>query len=105
MPGRSSRRATEPIRITTAAESRDREIRQRQRRYLFSMLVRTVCFVGAVAVGSGWLRWALVVGAVFLPYIAVVLANQMPGPRKDVELPGAAWGHELPQQPPGDDPG
>lgn len=104
MSGRSSHRATEPIRITTAAESRDHEIRQRQRRYLLSMLVRTVCFVGAVAVGPGWLRWALVVGAVFLPYVAVVFANQMPGPRNDVDLPAATRGRELPPQRPGDNP-
>ncbi len=39
------------------------------------MLVRTLCFIGAVVVGAGWVRWAMVAGAVFLPYLAVVLAN------------------------------
>ena len=39
------------------------------------MAVRTACFVGAVAVGPGWLRWVLVAGAVLLPYVAVVFAN------------------------------
>jgi len=38
------------------------------------MLLRTLCFVGAV-VADGWLRWTLVAGAIFLPYVAVVLAN------------------------------
>jgi hypothetical protein len=38
------------------------------------MLLRTLCFVGAVA-ADGVLRWVLVAGAIFLPYIAVVLAN------------------------------
>lgn len=48
--------------------------RQRARRYLISMAIRTVCFVGAIF-ADGWLRWALVMGAVFLPYVAVVMAN------------------------------
>ncbi len=37
--------------------------------------IRTACFIGAVLIGDGWLRWVLVAGAVFLPYIAVVMAN------------------------------
>ena len=49
--------------------------RARTRRYLISMAVRTICFVGAIIATIGWLRWALVAGAVFLPYIAVVMAN------------------------------
>jgi len=99
MSGRSSRTGSEPIRITTAGPNPGEEIRHRQRRYLLSMLVRTVCFVGAVAVGPGWLRWTLVVGAVFLPYVAVVFANAMPGPRQETELPTAPWGQELPGSP------
>jgi len=43
-------------------------------RYLMSMGIRTVCFVLAI-VTTGPLRWSLVVAAVFLPYVAVVLAN------------------------------
>lgn len=60
--------------ITDARTPRSEDIRRRQIRYVLSMLVRTACFVGAV-VASGWLRWTLVAGAVFLPYVAVVLAN------------------------------
>jgi hypothetical protein len=66
---------SQPVRITTAPTSRADDISRRQRRYVISMAVRTLCFVGAVAVGPGWLRWVLVAGAVFLPYVAVVLAN------------------------------
>ncbi len=62
------------VRITTAPASRQEEIAQRQRRYVMSMSLRTVCFIGAV-VAEGWLRWVLVVGAVVLPYVAVVMAN------------------------------
>jgi len=49
------------------------------RRYLVSMIIRTVCFVLAVVaiVLLHWtvVGWALVVAAVVLPYIAVVMAN------------------------------
>ena len=38
------------------------------------MGIRTVCFVLAI-VTTGPLRWILVAAAVFLPYVAVVLAN------------------------------
>ncbi|MGH3345970.1 MAG: DUF3099 domain-containing protein [Nocardioides sp.] len=62
------------IRITTASASRQDEIAQRQRRYLLSMSLRTLCFIGAV-LAEGWLRWVLVAAAVVLPYVAVVMAN------------------------------
>jgi hypothetical protein len=39
------------------------------------MGIRTVCFVAAVAVGPGVLRWVLVAAAVFLPLLAVIMAN------------------------------
>ena len=49
------------------------------RRYLIAMSFRGICFVLAI-ITTGWVRWAFVVGAVVLPYIAVVLANAV-GPR------------------------
>ncbi len=39
------------------------------------MGIRTLCFIGAVVVGDGVLRWVLIAGAFILPYIAVVMAN------------------------------
>ena len=63
------------VRITTAQKSSAEDMSARQRRYLISMSVRTVCFIAAIVVGSGWLMWALVAGAVFLPFFAVVMAN------------------------------
>lgn len=63
-----------PVSITSARPSRSSDIHKRQMRYLFSMGLRTACFVLAI-VTDGPLRWVLVAGAVFLPYIAVVLAN------------------------------
>ncbi len=62
------------IRITTASSSRNEDIAARQRRYLLSMSLRTICFVLAV-VTTGWVRWVLVAAAVILPYVAVVMAN------------------------------
>lgn len=66
------------IRITTAAGSRAAEIRARQKRYLLSMSLRTLCFVGAIIAsltGVDWLWPILIAGALVLPYIAVVMAN------------------------------
>lgn len=87
------------VRITTAPRSRAEDMAARQRRYVISMSIRMICFVAAVAVGPGWLRWVLMVGAVFLPYFAVVFANaedQHDGAldgiatRYSRELPGAS---------------
>lgn len=73
--GRDRRRVDDAVRITTAASSRADDIRARQRRYVFSMSLRTLCFVGAVIVGHGVFMWILIAAALFLPYIAVVMAN------------------------------
>ena len=70
-----TRHAEDAVRITTATTSRADDIASRQRRYVVSMAIRTGCFVAAVAVGPGWVRWVLVAGAVLLPYVAVVMAN------------------------------
>ena len=52
-------RDMEPVRITTARTSAGEDFSRRQRRYLISMAVRSVCFVGAVVVGPGILRWVM----------------------------------------------
>jgi hypothetical protein len=75
-----------PVRITTAATSPHEDISARQRRYVISMTIRTLCFLGAVVVGAGWLRWVLVAGAVLLPYVAVVMANATGTKSDDMEL-------------------
>ena len=72
---RKPRREAHPIRITTAPHNPQDDIDRRRRRYVISMGIRTLCFVAAVAVGSGWLRWVLVAGAFLLPYVAVIMAN------------------------------
>lgn len=70
-----SSRDPHTVRITTAPSSAADEIAGRQRRYLVSMAVRTVCVIGAVVAGQGVLLWVFIAGAVLLPYVAVVLAN------------------------------
>ena len=61
-------------RITDAGVPLSVEQAGRIRRYLWSMGIRTLCVLGAVLAPSPW-RWILAVGAVVLPYLAVVMAN------------------------------
>jgi hypothetical protein len=79
-------RSERPVRITTAAASREEDIRHRQRRYVISMGIRTVCFVAAVIVGHGWVMWVLIVAALLLPYVAVVMANAASSKSDDFAL-------------------
>lgn len=67
--------ADKPVRITTAPISPADEQRVRIRRYVISMGIRTLCFFLAIAFRESWLMWVFLVGAVFMPYVAVVLAN------------------------------
>lgn len=83
------------IRITSAAANRSDDLAARQRRYAISMTLRTVCFIAAVLVGPGWLRWVLIAGAVFLPYVAVVLANAGDTRDDPFDVPGTGAAHEL----------
>lgn len=80
---RSPRKDEDVLEITSVPMSRADEQRGRQRRYLLSMSLRTICFVGAIVVGNNWVRYVLLAGALVLPYIAVVMANavvtQLPG--------------------------
>ena len=64
--------------VTQAQRSRSDDINFRQRRYLTMMGIRAVCFVIAVIMFVNHLGWLVVipaVGAIFIPYFAVVLAN------------------------------
>lgn len=60
--------------ITSAADSRSRLIDRKERDYLISMAIRTLCFVGFAFIDHP-IRWVLLLGAVFLPYVAVVIGN------------------------------
>ena len=46
----------------------------RQKRYFISMMIRTICFILTVLLPSPY-RWIALVGALTLPYIAVIAAN------------------------------
>ena len=64
--------------VTQAQRSRSDDINFRQRRYLLMMGIRAVCFVIAVIMFVNHLGWLVVipaVGAIFIPYFAVVFAN------------------------------
>ncbi|MDH6113497.1 hypothetical protein P3T36_001624 [Kitasatospora sp. MAP12-15] len=65
------------FRITGARTSLTEDVRGRQRRYVISMLIRTVCLLLAVALWSvqRYVAWGALVAAVLLPYFAVIIAN------------------------------
>ena len=64
--------------VTQARRSLTDDVAFRQRRYLLMMGIRTVCFVIAVVLflnHFGWLTAIPAIGAIFIPYFAVVFAN------------------------------
>ena len=64
----------EVVSITGAPRPHSDDINKRMTRYLTSMAIRTVCVVLVVVIDSP-VRWVFGVGAVVLPYVAVVMAN------------------------------
>ena len=75
--GHSSRRSSVHV-VTQARRSLSDDIAYRQRRYLLMMGIRALCFVIAVVLfinHFGWLVAIPAVGAIFIPYFAVVFAN------------------------------
>jgi hypothetical protein len=74
---RRTRRPTAHL-VTEANRPKSEDISYRERRYLIMMGVRVVCFVLAVVLvtqGAGWLAAIPAVGAIVIPYFAVVFAN------------------------------
>ena len=69
------KKAEDSVRITTATVPKSQDIAARQRRYLFSMSIRTVCFILAIVFRDSSATWFFVAGAIVLPYVAVVIAN------------------------------
>ncbi|WP_217615720.1 DUF3099 domain-containing protein [Cellulomonas sp. GbtcB1] len=74
-----SRRTPPPAQsVTSAPEPLGADQARRARRYLIQMGIRVVCFLVAVLTWSRvplWVSLVLIVGAVVLPYIAVLFAN------------------------------
>ena len=75
-----ARKEPEVVRITTAPRSRRDDIAGRQRRYVISMTIRTLCFLAAVVSMGHWFMWVFLAASFFLPYVAVVIANTAAGP-------------------------
>jgi hypothetical protein len=64
--------------VTQARRPLSEDIAYRQRRYLIMMGIRVVCFAVAVVVfvnHGGWLTAIPAVGAIVIPYFAVIFAN------------------------------
>jgi Protein of unknown function (DUF3099) len=64
--------------VTQARRPLSEDIRYRQNRYLLMMAIRVLCFAVAVilfVLHQKWLILIPAVGAVIIPYIAVVFAN------------------------------
>ena len=72
-PGRFSG-DTEVHSITDAAGAHSEDMRQRMIKYALAMGIRLVCLI-LIFVVDGWFKLVMVAGAVFLPWIAVVIAN------------------------------
>ena len=79
--------AHRPVAITDLPPSPADEQGARMRKYALTMAVRTVCVVACVFT-PGW--WLLIpaLGAVFLPYVAVVFANAVAQRRGSMDRPG-----------------
>ena len=80
MPESREPRKQQVFSITTAAESQTDDRMRREKRYAVSMLIRTLCFVFGVVLVMQPMPWAIAgwlmfVGAIFLPYAAVIFAN------------------------------
>jgi hypothetical protein len=99
-----SRRETAYL-VTEARKPRSEDIAYRERRYLIMMAFRVGCFVLTIvlfASGAGWLAAIPAVGAIVIPYFAVVFAN---GGREPTSTRGfRAYEPKLPERysgPPG----
>ena len=67
-------RHTDAQSVTSAAESRTDDQARRLKQYLFTMSIRTACFILLVVIDHP-VRWLFAALAVFLPFVAVVAAN------------------------------
>jgi hypothetical protein len=79
---------TKPAAITELPLSPERDRRARMIRYAIAMSIRVVC-IALCLVTPGW--WLLIpaAGAIFLPYVAVVVANNSHKTVSRVERPGS----------------
>jgi hypothetical protein len=80
--GSARSRKTEPVLITDARPSLLDEYAARKRRYVITMGIRALSIVAAAIVYTSthlvWLVLALAVLGTFLPWVAVIMANDGP---------------------------
>jgi hypothetical protein len=90
---------------TSLPRSPQDEVSSRSVKYLTMMAVRVACFILMVVVQPfGWYTWVFAAAAIFLPYIAVVIANvgqesnepPVENPERALEAPSA----DAPSAPP-----
>lgn len=98
-----SRRTPDPAQsITSAPEPLGADQARRARRYLVQMGIRVVCFLLAALLWAHvplWVSLTLIVGAVVLPYTAVLFANA--GRERQAVGPVAVLPPSLPAGPAG----
>ena len=82
--------------ITSLPPSPEAERRSRMIKYTIAMSIRVLCIV-AMLFAQGWWLVVFAAGAIFLPYIAVVLAN-VGGPTRAPQV--LRPGNILPTTPP-----
>lgn len=66
---------------TSLEASPDEERRSRLVKYTVAMSIRMVCIVLGVFT-QGWLMWVFFALAIFLPYFAVIIANEQGASKK-----------------------
>jgi hypothetical protein len=73
----------QPQSVTTLVDYPGADRRRRMIRYSVAMGIRMVCIVMMLFV-QGWLLIVCALGAIFLPYFAVILANAATAPRQGI---------------------
>ena len=67
----------EPVQsVTGIGQNPEQERKKRMIKYTVAMTVRVICLVLGMIL-QGWLMWLCFAAAIFLPYVAVILANDV----------------------------
>lgn len=86
----------DPVLITDAPEDPEKELRRREVRYVVMMMIRAACLLGAAVIVAQrpwlWQLWAplCVAGAVLIPWLAVIIANDRPPKKRRPASPAPA---------------
>lgn len=75
--------------ITTLPRSPEADRRARMIHYTVTMVIRLICIALCLVV-QGWWLLVFAAGAIFLPYIAVILANAVDSKVSNIESPGSS---------------